>query len=286
MESEIILIGNELLIGKVQDTNGKFIIDHLIPLGMQITQITIIPDDLLRIRNAVLDSLTRKPMFIFTSGGLGPTFDDMTLEGINQILKPFQEMKENADALEMIYQSYSKRFKKSTKEVKSFLEKRYPLHHKMAILPQCAIPLNNSEGMAPGVLIPKEFTNGVTEIIALPGVPLELEAIFVQHIVSRVQKLTRDIKYYQCGFIFANLGESRFTELIYSIKDKYPEIWIKTHPRSKLMNGKRIYEVEVHLTAFTKNKSIPNKINELYNILKEHVQNSRGKILKENPLLE
>lgn len=69
MECEIILIGNELLIGKVQDTNGKFIINQLIPLGMKISQITIIPDNINRIKESVQNALLRKPLFIFTSGG-------------------------------------------------------------------------------------------------------------------------------------------------------------------------------------------------------------------------
>ncbi len=282
MECEIILIGNELLIGKVQDTNGKFIINQLIPLGMKISQITIIPDNIIRIKECLRYALSRKPLFIFTSGGLGPTFDDITLDGINQVIYPFQELVEHEDALEMIYKSYAMRFNKSKKDAKEILEKKYPLHHKMAKLPTCAVPLFNSEGVAPGVLIPKKFTNGFTEIIALPGVPQELKAIFLEHVLPRIQFLTKDLHFFQSGFTFINLGESRFTELIYAIKDEYPEIWIKTHPRAKIINGKRQYEVEVHLTSFSRDISIPSKMNRLYHILKEYVIAVNGIIIDEH----
>lgn len=215
---------------------------------------------------------------------MGPTFDDITVNGLNQVIQPFQELMERDDALQMIYQSYAMRFNKSKEEAKEILEKKYPLHHKMAKLPTCAVLLFNSEGVAPGVLIPKEFTNGITEIISLPGVPQELQAIFIQHVLPRIRNLTKDLHFYQCGFSFINLGESRFTELIYSIKDEYPGIWIKTHPRSKMIDGKRRYEVEVHLTSFSQDNSIPSNMNQLYYILKEHVLDSGGVILKENPI--
>ena len=113
MNSEILLIGNELLIGKVHDTNGNWTIDQLLPIGMEISQITIIPDAIPRIHASITEALARSPRFLFTSGGLGPTFDDMTLAGITGALSPPQELVEHPKALEMIYRSYARRFEKS-----------------------------------------------------------------------------------------------------------------------------------------------------------------------------
>ncbi|MHA1610977.1 MAG: competence/damage-inducible protein A [Promethearchaeota archaeon] len=284
MKSEILLIGNELLIGKVHDTNGTWTIDQLLPLGMEISQITIIQDSIPRIHASITEALARSPRFLFTSGGLGPTFDDMTLKGITGALSPPQKIVEHPQAVDMIYNSYARRFEKSEAEVKGYLEKRYPLYRKMAQLPACAIPLFNSEGAAPGVLIPSEFTNGETEIIALPGIPREYQAIFLEHVIPRVSDLGLSGVFHQAGFIFLNLGESRFTELVYSLKDDYPEIWIKTHPRMRIIDGKRQYEVELHLTSFVDSPSILPQMHELYTKLHEHVVKSGGQILVETPV--
>ena len=84
MESEIILVGNELLIGKIQDINGQWIIKRLLEFGHRVARITIIADDVDIIAKTVRDALKRSPEFIFISGGLGPTWDDLTAEGISK----------------------------------------------------------------------------------------------------------------------------------------------------------------------------------------------------------
>ena len=66
MNCEIILIGNELLIGKIEDTNGKWIIDQLLPFGIETTRITTIKDNVSIIASTLKESLLRKPNYIFT----------------------------------------------------------------------------------------------------------------------------------------------------------------------------------------------------------------------------
>lgn len=282
MDIEILLIGNELLIGKIHDLNGEWTIKQVLSIGLQVSQISIIPDAIPRIVESIHNSLLRKPLFLITSGGLGPTFDDMTLEGIAQALQPPQELCENSQAIEFIYESYARRFHKPISDVQEFLETRYPLYRKMAKLPKSATPLSNAEGAAPGVLIPKEFTNGVTSIVALPGVPVEFQAIFNDHVIPLMQPYTSTGAFHQAGFIFLNLGESRFTELIYEIKDDYPDIWIKTHPRLRIVAGHRRYEVELHLTSFSTAPNITDQMHELYEKLKIYVFQSGGQILEES----
>lgn len=269
LECEIILIGNELLIGKIQDTNGIWIIQQLLPFGIKFSRITVIPDEIDIIAKTIRETITRKPKYIFTSGGLGPTFDDMTLEGVGKGLDPPRSCREHPEALEMILKAYEKRFKKKTELT--------PARRKMGMLPVGAIPLYNPEGTAPGVKIPSELTNGITIIICLPGVPQELKAIFSDSILPEIQKQASD-HFYQCGFIFQDIGESKFTELIYQIKDQYPDIWIKTHPR-----GKEKLEVELHLTSFSSNPQVPAIMQELYTRLRKHVIDSRGILVLETP---
>ena len=271
LHCEIILIGNELLIGKIQDTNGQWMIHQLLPLGIKVTRITTIMDDIPTITTTVRDAFTRKPDYIFTSGGLGPTFDDMTLEGVAAALNPPQPCEENPTAIELIRQAYLTRYAKPMELT--------PYRRKMGTIPRGSIPLHNREGAAPGVLIPPSLTNNVTTIVCLPGVPKELMAIFTDHVMSRFSQLASEGHYSEAGFTFQDLGESKFTELIYQIKDQYPQIWIKTHPKAKERS-----EVELHLTSFSADPQVTSQMRELYQRLRNHVIQSQGIIIAERPI--
>jgi molybdenum cofactor synthesis domain-containing protein len=270
LDVEIILIGNELLIGKIQDSNGLWLIHQLLPFGIRVTRITTIPDNIPIIADAIRDALTRKPGYIFTSGGLGPTFDDMTLAGVAQGLTPPRKCLEHPAAIEMIRERYLTRFAKPMELT--------PNRRKMGTLPEGSLPLTNREGTAPGVLLPPDMTNQITTIVCLPGVPHELQAIFTDHLLPKFRNLAAEGHFYEAGFIFQDIGESKFTELISQIKDEYPDIWIKTHPR-----GKEKAEVELHLTTFSPKPTIQAQMQELYRRLRDHVMMNNGILLEEHP---
>ncbi|MBI4488492.1 MAG: competence/damage-inducible protein A [Deltaproteobacteria bacterium] len=77
----IIIIGNEVLSGKTQDTNSHFLCQELRALGVEVQQISVIPDEIELIGNEVA-TFSRKFDFVFTTGGVGPTHDDVTMAGI------------------------------------------------------------------------------------------------------------------------------------------------------------------------------------------------------------
>lgn len=278
MRCEIILTGNELLIGKISDRNAKYIIDQITPLGAQISRIITIPDDLAEITETIQHSIDRSPDYIFTSGGLGPTFDDMTLLGIAQGLSPAQPLEENAEALFLVKQHLKARY-----PTRSFEEavQRYPYLMKMVQLPVGSFPLSNSKGTAPGVYIPADFTNHRAIIIAMPGIPEELQAIFAAHVLPELQKKMVGTHFYEASFRFSNLGESRFTEKIYAIKDRYPDLWIKTHPQRSAQGR---WEIELHITSFSENLETIEHIRKVYSILKSHVIETNGILLSESPI--
>ncbi len=284
MQIEILLIGNELLIGKIKDDNGYWISQQVTAHGIQISRMTVIPDNVMIIATTIQEIFQRKPDYLITSGGLGPTFDDMTLEGVCQAMTPPQSLIENSQALEFIWERYRTRFPEQQAQLEKFLEQKFPSYRKMAKLPAHSTPLHNREGSAPGVYIASEFTNRVTKIICLPGVPAELRCIFLDHILPELVRQVPDAVFHQCGFIFKNLGESRFTSFITQIKDEYPEIWIKTHPRRIESLGGIQYEVELHLTSFSCEKTISIQMNDLYQRLKGHILGTNGIILEEHPL--
>ena len=81
---EILAIGNELLIGDVLDTNSHWIIKKITGMGGQVNRCVILPDNLDIIATEIQAALQRKTEVIFTIGGMGPTVDDLTLQGIAQ----------------------------------------------------------------------------------------------------------------------------------------------------------------------------------------------------------
>lgn len=109
---EIICIGNELLIGKTSNTNATWLAKSVTSLGLPVTRIAVVEDDVDEIAGTIREALARKPKLIITTGGLGPTFDDKTLEGIAKALG--RRLEVNANALRMVrtkYEAYLKQRK-------------------------------------------------------------------------------------------------------------------------------------------------------------------------------
>ena len=284
MECEIILIGNELLIGKIRDTNGQWMIEQLLPLGIKISRITTIPDDIEIIKTTIQDSIRRNPEYIFTSGGLGPTYDDMTLEGVSLGLNPPCTLEENDAAFEMIQSIFKKRYPKRFEKISNieqYLIKNYPNVKKMAKIPKGSKPLINHEGSAPGIYINEKYTNGRSKIICMPGVPDELKAIFLDNIVPELKEKysLANGEFHECSFVFHNLSESKLGQKIFEIKDNYPEIWIKTHPHKRMINNQLNYAVELHLTSFSNKEQISQDMDDLCHILHNFVEKMGGRFI-------
>lgn len=276
IQCELILTGNELLVGKISDTNGKWIIDQLIPLGIQVSRITIIPDDLDVISSTVRCALDRNPDYILSSGGLGPTFDDMTILGISKGLSPALNLIENPQSVLLMKERYETRY--PTHSFSKLIQER-PYLLKMAMIPMGCISLSNSEGTAPGVRFPPSLTNGHTTIIAMPGIPKELYAIFSEHLLPELRQISSDQHFYQGGFVFQNIGESKFTQKVYELKDRFPSLWIKTHPRKSATGH---WELELHITATSCDVGVFDQLKSVYAILKQHAIETNGIIISEN----
>ncbi len=164
---EIICFGNELLIGKTVNTNANWLGKRISTLGGYVSRITTIADNLKEMEQAIKEGLNRKPDIIITSGGMGPTFDDVALEAV--ALATDKKLEINPDALELMKQRILN--VKKQRGIKLHLSEE---RKRMALLPKGGIPLQNREGTAPGVLLRIENTM----IFSLPGVPREMKSIF------------------------------------------------------------------------------------------------------------
>ena len=233
MNVELLMIGNEILIGKTRDTNSNWIVKRITKYGHVVKRITTIGDELNVISSTLQNVLKRNPDLILTSGGLGPTFDDMTLEGIALGLK--RELELNKDAYKSIKKAYENAYHRGILKLEGMTIER----EKMAYLPQDSTPLPNTVGTAPGVKI----IEGDTTIVILPGVPAEMKSMF-RNIITPILKEKRG-KFIENGFLFSGIGESQMAPYTAELEKKYPQLWIKTHPKIGLA-----VEVEVSITAF------------------------------------
>lgn len=107
---EIVCIGNELLSGFTVNTNASWICKKITAIGGIVTRVLCVRDDIKEIDYAVKNSLERKPDWLITCGGLGPTYDDMTLKGVGRSLS--RRLVLNSTAVHMLKASYKKREKK------------------------------------------------------------------------------------------------------------------------------------------------------------------------------
>ncbi len=165
---EIFIIGNEILIGDIQDTNTGWLCREMNTLGGHVSRVTVLRDELEVVAMEITAALQRGAGVIFTSGGLGPTADDLTLAAVAQGVGV--ELKLHEQALRMVENSYDDFFARGIIAQGGL----NPAREKMAWLPEGAVPLANPVGTAPAVML----RTGLTSIISLPGVPSELKGIF------------------------------------------------------------------------------------------------------------
>jgi molybdenum cofactor synthesis domain-containing protein len=158
---EIIVIGREILTGRTLDTNSNWLAKRITALGGDVKRITVADDEVASISRELRTALGNNCGLIVTTGGLGPTFDDKTLDAVATATGLNMEL--DAEALDFVKGRYT--FFKEKGFVDS--DDITPSRRKMAILPRGAEMLSNPVGAAPGVKLWVEKTL----IVSLPGVP-------------------------------------------------------------------------------------------------------------------
>jgi nicotinamide-nucleotide amidase len=242
-EMEIICVGNELLIGKTLNTNAQWLSKQATALGITVKRVTVVADDVNEIANAVRETLRRKPQFMITTGGLGPTFDDKTLEGIAKALN--RKLEINEKALKMVrekYEAYA--MEKGTETVELT-----PPRIKMATLPEKAEPIPNPVGTAPGIRADLEKTM----LIALPGVPSEMKAIFHETVEGLLKQASDKTAFYEKSIYADDIMESSLAPLIDKVMQDNPGVYIKSHPKGR--ENRPHIEIHVSITAREAEKS-------------------------------
>jgi molybdenum cofactor synthesis domain-containing protein len=268
---EIICVGNELLIGKTLNTNSHWLAKRATALGANVQRITVVSDDVSEIAIALREALRRKPRFIITTGGLGPTFDDKTLEGIAKGLN--QKLEVNNRALELVRVKYEALLKEGRIEKIELT----PSRTKMATFPKGSKPLHNPVGTAPGMLADVKQTC----VIALPGVPPEMEAIFDESVAPMLKKEAGKSAFFETSIYIEGIMESSLAPLIDRVMHANPLVYIKSHVYVKSrpqVEGKKSH-IELHFSTIGEDpKTEKDRLGKAVEQLSELVKENGGKV--------
>ena len=178
MRTEVISIGTELLTGKV-NTNISYIGEKLSSIGLGVSFETSVGDNIEDIKEA-LEQAVKRSQVIITTGGLGPTFDDLTREAVSKVLdRPLTLKREILSAI-----------------AKRFLDRNIEMprnNERQAYIIEGAQVIANPNGTAPGQIIEFEKNKKKKILILLPGPPKEVQAIFEKTVFPFLKK-------YETGF--------------------------------------------------------------------------------------
>jgi molybdenum cofactor synthesis domain-containing protein len=261
---EILSIGNELLLGNTVNTNASWIASHVTKLGSKVTRITTVPDNLGDISRSIREALGRTPNLLITTGGIGPTFDDMTLKGVARALH--LRIKVNKGAVEMIRTHYARRFPK----------RRITLTRprlKMASIPSKSTPIKNPVGTAPAV----RLTASRTEIFCLPGVPSEAKAIFRETISKALSARASGMVFVEKWLKVEGVMESSLAPIVDRVMQRWRGVYIKSHPRGVEAGGWPIIELHFSISS-TKPRMAKQSVLGSVRALKKELQDFRARV--------
>ncbi len=245
MRAGIVSVGKELLLGYTLDTNSHWLAGELTSLGFQLERVTVVDDVAEEISGVIRDYIERGFSLVVTTGGMGPTPDDLTLRAVADACGLPMEL--NEEALGMVEETYNRLHREGKIKRSGLWEER----RKMAMLPKGAEPLPNPVGAAPGSWL--ETSKAV--VLSLPGVPSELKGIFDGSARERLVKLVGE----KGGRVVltreVNSGvedESLLCRLTRRVMEEVEGVYLKTLPTGFHQNA----NIAVRITAFGENEEV------------------------------
>jgi nicotinamide-nucleotide amidase len=280
---ELLSIGNELLSGTIANTNAQWISSKITQAGGLVKRITTVGDSISEISAAAKESIQRSPDWLIVSGGLGPTYDDNTLQGLSTALG--RELALDPEALEMLRKSYARNPSTRNYELDD-------IQLKMARIPRGSVPIQNPVGSAPSVIIKNTNTdnpNSKTRIVCLPGVPKEMKAIFSDTIMPQLKITIGDFFFAESVFETIGISESMLAPTLSSIVDSYPvdAVYLKTHPRGYRFETSNKHKIKpkLNIQIVSKGKEkekVKKRYNDILDALKSEIDRLGGKIYLTN----
>ena len=194
LSAEIVAVGTELLLGDILNTNAQFLSKELSELGFNVFFQTVVGDNGQRLSDVVKTAINRADIVI-TSGGLGPTDDDLTKETVAEAFS--LPLVEDSESTRLIFEYFKNRdvFPKS--------------NLKQGLIPKGAKAIKNDNGTAPGILL----NHGEKTVVMLPGPPNELIPMFTDKVKPVLEKMTGATIVSKSLKVFG-LGESQAAEML------------------------------------------------------------------------
>lgn len=202
LKAALLIIGNEILSGRTQDANAKYIAEKLATKGIALTEIRVVPDIESRIIGAA-NELRAANDYLFTTGGIGPTHDDITAECV---AKAFG-VKTHEDPLA-----------RKVLETNYGAENLTPARLKMAVIPQGASLIDNPVSGAPGFVI--------GNVYVMAGVPK-----IMQGMMDNILPTLREGAIVLTRTVVCEVAESKIAQPLSALQDKYPDIDIGSYPQ-------------------------------------------------------
>jgi nicotinamide-nucleotide amidase len=208
---EIIATGDELLYGRILDTNSHWLAQRVAELGAKLRRVTMIGDEPETIAAALHDALKRDAHFIIFSGGLGPSEDDLTVQSIGEALGLMTVIDdEGAEKIRAVY-----RQRGITDDASHRRGER------MARVLEGSTPMQNPVGFAVGMCVEE----GGKKICTLPGVPSEMKGMFDAHVAPMIEGTATSVfldKTYNVTMVWKD-----FFPLYRQMQRDYPDMYIK-----------------------------------------------------------
>ncbi len=259
MNAEILAVGTEILMGEIANTNAEYLSERLADMGINVYRHTVVGDNRDRLKRAVIEALTRADILI-TTGGLGPTPDDLTKETLAECMGAKLVLDEESLDRMKAY------FAKTNREM--------PENNiKQAMMPEGSVILQNDHGTAPGCIM----TNGTKTIIMLPGPPVEMRPMFEAGAAEYLKGLSGQIFYSRVYRLFG-IGESAAAERLDDLMENSQNPTVAPYAKTG--------EVRIRVTARCENAAEGEEIistvrDEIYSQVGEYIYSDDGKSLCE-----
>ncbi|RLA39436.1 MAG: competence/damage-inducible protein A [Gammaproteobacteria bacterium] len=272
MNSAIITIGDEILIGQVVDTNAVWISQQLNANGVRVGEMVTISDDSDQIR-LTLDRYMGKYDLLIMTGGLGPTKDDMTKQTLAEYFN--SKMITHPEVQEKIISYFRDRGRSMIESNRS-----------QADVPDNCRVLMNHHGTAPGMW----FEQKGTILVSLPGVPYEMKGLMNDHLIPEIQKRVVVPHVVHKTIMTQGVPESYLAELLKEWEEGLPDcVKLAYLPRPGIV---RLRLTIIDKCASEAEQMLEVIIGKLLNIIPQHIfgyddmslEESLGKLLKENKL--
>jgi nicotinamide-nucleotide amidase len=215
---EIVTIGNEILLGLVQDTNSNYLCRVVRGMGGRVRHVAIVRDEIGSIKSEIIASLDRRADMIFTCGGLGPTDDDLTLAAVAEAAG--QGLALSQVAHDFIKRRYQELASKGFVSDAGMNDARL----KMAWLPAGALPVENPVGSAPATVLEARGSR----IVSLPGVPSELKGIIEGPLEGLLNEVFGRGSYRERELIVLCGDETVLAPILRRSAAAHPDVYIKS----------------------------------------------------------